>query len=68
MVATAGEQGGHADTMRPFESLNSVTKGTVRRQAGTIFKFVNQLIFKSCSLPYKLAPVALGEQVGSQTP
>lgn len=34
MVATAGEQGGHADIMRPFESLNSITKENVLRQEG----------------------------------
>lgn len=33
MAATAGEQGGHAGLMRPFESLNSGTKARVLRQA-----------------------------------
>lgn len=33
MVGTAGEQGGHAGLMRPFESLSSGTEDRVLQQA-----------------------------------
>ena len=39
MVATAGEQGGPAEIMRPSESFSSFTKGRSPHEQRTIFKF-----------------------------